>query len=100
MNSQDLDVKPERVIRSAPNFSPASEVANATMFDEVFSARSIDPDRIPAEVIDSILLSDDVYYSSLGGKGKSVGFSYADGAIKWRSTEGKAYTDLYSRTYP
>lgn len=92
MNSQDLDVKPERVIRSAPNFSPASEVANATMFDEVFSARSIDPDRIPAEVIDSILLSDDVYYSSLGGKGKSVGFSYADGAIKWRSTEGKAYT--------
>lgn len=92
MSMQDVEARPERVIRAAPNFSPASEKANATMFDEVFSARSIDPDRIPAEVVSSILLSDDVYYASLGGKSKSVGFAYADGAIKWRATGSKAYT--------
>ncbi|QDP61222.1 MAG: putative ATP-dependent helicase [Prokaryotic dsDNA virus sp.] len=38
------------------------------------------------------MFSDDVYFTSIGGKDKSIGFSYADGAIKWRAVDSKAYT--------
>lgn len=78
----------ERVMRTAPTFTPASE----DLIQQVFSARSINSDQISEQTKKSILFSDDVYFTSIGGKDKSIGFSYADGAIKWRAVDSKAYT--------
>ena len=84
--------QPERIIRTAPSFTRASDEDSLKYFDKILSSRSINPEKISDEIKGSILLSDDVYYTSLGGKDSSIGFSYADGAIKWRAVENKAYT--------
>ena len=83
-----MKMQEERVMRTAPDF----EIASEEILEEVFSSRSIERDRIPKEQTDSILFSDDVYFSSLGGKERAVGFRYRGDAIKWRAIDSKSYT--------
>lgn len=88
LNMGQIESKPERIMRTAPDFIKAEE----DFIDKVFSARGIDGSGISQETRGDILSSDDVYFGSLGGKAEAVGFRFADGAIKWRSVEGKSYT--------
>lgn len=85
----DLSVQKAPSLRKVPDHFPIDNATLKTVSDQ----RGIDLSGLEDEIRDLIYASDDVYFSSLGAKAPAVGFSYPlDGAIKWRSVEGKHFT--------
>mgnify|MGYP003674067827 CR=1 FL=1 len=79
----------ETGLRVAPSYFLAGE-KDLKHLGEI---RGIDLPGMQEGLSDRLVLSTDIYFGDLGGKSKALGFRYEnEEAIKWRSIEGKSYT--------